>query len=279
MSEQESTRAVGRSEDASYRERIDLGDLAGEAADHLARYAFAAHWVPGQTVADVCCGLGYGTNLLAAAGARKVYGVDSSSAAVDEARCRYGSPRIEFVRADATVDLPLPEVEAVICFEGIEHVHAPEKLLGNAVRCLAADGVALISTPNASAFKGGHSGNPYHITEYARREFEELLSRYFERVKMFFQWSFDAPYDVAWGLGDLVRLATPVSLKHLVRTRLLGNRREGENATERKGLGAAMKWRPYPASYLHLPGLRVEPRTWLAVCGGPKKSAGEEGSG
>jgi 2-polyprenyl-3-methyl-5-hydroxy-6-metoxy-1,4-benzoquinol methylase len=271
MNERESARAAGRSADSSYRERIEVDDLAGEAADHLARYAFAAHWVPGQAVADVCCGLGYGTNLLAAAGARKVYGVDSSSAAVDEARCRYGSSRIEFVRADATVDLPLPEVEVLICFEGIEHVQAPEKLLRNAVRCLTADSVALISTPNASAFKGGHSGNPYHVTEYARQEFEELLSRYFKRVKMFFQWSFDAPYDFAWGLGDLVRLATPVSLKHLVRTRLLRSRREGENKTERRGLGAAMKWRPYPASYLSLPGLRVEPRTWLAVCSGPKK--------
>lgn len=276
MSEEKSTRAVGRS---SYLERVDLDDLGGEAADHLARYAFATHWVSGQTVADVCCGFGYGTNLLAAAGAKKVYGVDSSSAAVDEARSRYGSSRIEFVRADATVDLPFSGVEVAVCFEGIEHVHEPEKLLGNAVRCLAADGVALISTPNASAFKGGHSGNPYHITEYAREEFEALLSRYFKRVKMFFQWSLDAPYDFTWGLGELVRLATPVSVKHVVRTRLLGRRREDGNSTERKGLGAALKWRPYPASYLRLPGLRVEPRTWLAVCGGPRKSAGEEGRG
>lgn len=278
MDEEEPKRAVGGAEAARYRERLDLDDLVGEGADHLARYAFATHWVSGQTVADVCCGLGYGTNLLAAAGATKVYGVDSSSAAVDEARRRYGSPRIEFLDADATVDLPLPVVDVVTCFEGIEHVHAPEKLLANAVRCLAADGVALISTPNASAFKGGHSGNPYHITEYAREEFEALLSRYFKRAKMFFQWSFDAPYDFTWGLWEIVRLATPVSFKHVVRTQLLGKRREGENATERKGFGAAMKWRPYPASYLQLPGLRVEPRTWLAVCSGPK-SAGEEGCG
>ena len=93
MNEDESTRAAGRSGDSSYRERIEVDDFAGEAADHLARYAFAAHWVPGQTVADVCCGLGYGTNLLAAAGAKKVYGVASSSAAVDKVRCRYGSSK------------------------------------------------------------------------------------------------------------------------------------------------------------------------------------------
>jgi len=37
---------------------------------------------------------------------------------------------------------------SVRIIEGIEHVQAPEKLLGNAVRCLTADGVALISTPN-----------------------------------------------------------------------------------------------------------------------------------
>jgi SAM-dependent methyltransferase len=232
--------------------------------------------VPRKTVADVCCGLGYGTNLLAAAGAKRVYGVDSSGAAVDEARSRYRSPSIEFVRADATVGLPLRKVDVVICFEGIEHVQAPEKLLGNAVQCLTADGVALISTPNASAFKGGHSGNPYHLTEYTRQEFEALLSRYFKRVKMFFQWSFDAPYDFEWSFGDLLRLAIPVSLKHLVRTRLLGSRRDGEIETERHAFGVAVNWRPYPASYLSLPGLRVEPRTWVALCSEPTIGVREE---
>lgn len=89
---------------APSREHIEVDDFAGEAADHLARYAFAAHWVPGQTVADVCCGLGYGTNLLAVAGAKKVYGVDSNSAAVDKAAM---SVRI------------ISHREVLICFEGI----------------------------------------------------------------------------------------------------------------------------------------------------------------
>jgi hypothetical protein len=75
----------------------------------------------------------------------------------------------------------------------------------------------------------------------------------------------------AWGLGDLVRVATPVSLKHLVRTRLLSSRRESESKTAHRGLGAARKWRPYPQAIYPSPGLRVEPSTWLAVCSGPKK--------
>jgi 2-polyprenyl-3-methyl-5-hydroxy-6-metoxy-1,4-benzoquinol methylase len=271
MNDRDSTPVVGRPEDARCRERVDVDDLAGDAGDHLARYAFAAHWVPGRRVADVCCGMGYGANLLAAAGAKKVYGVDSSDTAVNEARFRYGSPRIEFVRADVTVDLPLPAVDVVTCFEGIEHVDAPEKLLANAVRCLAPQGVALISTPNGSAFTEGHSGNPYHITEYTCRGFEKLLLGYFERVKMFFQWGYDAPYDFTWNLGAVARLLIPVPLKHLVRTRLLGGRRESDNEAEYRGTGTAMRWRPYPASYLSLPGLKVEPRTWLAVCHGPRK--------
>ena len=52
------------------------------AAEHVVRYAFAAALCRGRRVLDVACGEGYGSAMLAAAGAAQVVGVDISQEAV-----------------------------------------------------------------------------------------------------------------------------------------------------------------------------------------------------
>jgi len=256
-----------------FRERISSGDLAGTAGDHLARYAFAAHWVAGQRVADICAGIGYGANILASAGAVKVYGVDIDANAIDEARRRYGSRNLEFICADAQSGISLPEVDVAVCFEGIEHVKTPGKLLEGMVRGLSEQGVALISTPNGAAAAGGHSGNPYHLREFRRGEFEDLLRAYFGTIKMFFQWGFDGPYDWEWELRNLLRLLVPLRVKRFVRENFLPPASNITTTTSSNWQQprSCVRYRPFPATYLSAPGLRVEPSTWLAVCAAPRK--------
>ena len=74
-------------------------------AQHLARYRFAAQFARGRRVLDAACGEGYGTAILAAAGARAAVGVDIDQPTVDHARAKYG---LDFERADVA-ELPFED--------------------------------------------------------------------------------------------------------------------------------------------------------------------------
>src|SRR5688572_26991292 len=71
-------------------ERFDPASVRGEMTDaeHLARYAWAAQLTKGRRVLDAGCGLGYGSALLAGAGAGSVTGMDIAPAVVEVARGR-----------------------------------------------------------------------------------------------------------------------------------------------------------------------------------------------
>lgn len=60
-------------------------------ADHLARYRFASRSAAGKDVLDIACGVGYGSELLMAAGAKSYTGVDINADEIAYARETYGS--------------------------------------------------------------------------------------------------------------------------------------------------------------------------------------------
>lgn len=71
------------------------------AAEHVARYAFAASLCRGRRVLDVACGEGYGSAMMAAAGAAHVLGIDIAETAVMLARARFGRDGVTFRVGDA----------------------------------------------------------------------------------------------------------------------------------------------------------------------------------
>ena len=79
---------------------------------------------------DAACGEGYGTALLAAAGARSAVGVDLDER-TDRPRRGATTRRPEFVRGDVA-QLPFEDdaFDLVVSFETIEHVPDPECGLG-----------------------------------------------------------------------------------------------------------------------------------------------------
>jgi ubiquinone/menaquinone biosynthesis C-methylase UbiE len=139
-------------------------------AQHRARYVWAARHVRGSSVVDVATGTGYGAAALRAAGAYSVCALDSSLAALEFGRNRYGTSAS---RADAH-ELPLTtgSVDVVVSLETIEHLSRPRTFLREVHRVLRREGRLLVSTPNATLSDGG---NHHHVKEFSRMELEDAL--------------------------------------------------------------------------------------------------------
>lgn len=238
---------------------------SGGYRDHLARYLFAAHFVAGRSVADLCCGNGYGSNLLLAAGAVRVRGIDIAADAIEVARAHYSGPEFELGAVDRPLDLG--EFDVAVCFEGIEHVDDPDRLLAN----MRSAGLALVSSPNAEFFPGGFSGNPHHLREWTRGEFEAALSRHFSEVRMYFQWHYPDPLDLDRSMHTIAKAVLPVALKRRLRSpRAPGPVGAGAAPLAQTGDDRA-NYRVHRTTSLLLtrllPGLRYgKPADWVAVC-------------
>lgn len=151
--------------------------------EHLVRYQLASQLVAGKTVLDVASGSGYGSHLLAKAGAKEVIGVDIDKAAVAEASKNYTAANLRFVvdSAEELAEIADNSVELVTSFETIEHLPNPEKYLQALHRVLTPNGLALISTPNRLVFG---QKNPFHIKEFTKEEFLKILTNHFFSVEL-----------------------------------------------------------------------------------------------
>lgn len=173
--------------EASFVERLASVEDLSDHEDHIARYRFALQWAGNSRVLDLCCGIGYGSFLLAAAGARCVRGLDIAEDAIDAARRQPKLPNLSFELRDVCAGVPeLGTWDLVTCFEGIEHVPSPELLLHNIYKALKPGGLAVVSTPNADAF-GGHSGNPFHVSEMTEAQYRQAVGVHDWKVQWYAQ--------------------------------------------------------------------------------------------
>ncbi|MBN1269815.1 MAG: class I SAM-dependent methyltransferase [Kiritimatiellae bacterium] len=153
------------------------------ADDHIERYRFASGYARGRAVLDIACGVGYGTRLLADAGAVSVDGVDISAANVDYAREHYGSDRARFLQGDIASFGADAAYDLIVCFETIEHVPDHREALVNLKRVLRPGGQLLISSPNRPITSpkarrlSDRPGNPYHVREFMIVELSAELTR------------------------------------------------------------------------------------------------------
>lgn len=158
--------------------------------EHMHRYAWAAPFARGRRVLDAACGEGYGSALLARAGA-DVTGVDLDPASIEHARSRYAAcAGLRFERADvcALDHFADASFDLIVSFETLEHVHAQEAMLTGFRRLLKPDGLLLVSSPdkrNYSDLRGYH--NEFHVRELYRDELEALLGAQFPALQVYAQ--------------------------------------------------------------------------------------------
>lgn len=127
-------------------------EVSQEQVERLAhRYYWAAEYCRGREVLEVACGAGQGLGYIASV-AKSVAGGDITPALVQTARKHYGS-RVKVSEMDAQA-LPYADrsLDAVILFEAIYYLPAPEKFVAECHRVLRPGGVVLIATANKDLY-------------------------------------------------------------------------------------------------------------------------------
>jgi 2-polyprenyl-3-methyl-5-hydroxy-6-metoxy-1,4-benzoquinol methylase len=140
---------------------------------HLERYELACDHADGSRVLDIACGVGYGSRMLADAGASTTVGVDIDNEAVEYARHRYGRDRLSFVVGDADSFNDEP-FDLIATFETLEHVPSEDRFLRRLTELLRPSGILLLSG------SVGETSDFYfhHRRDYEGREYRDLLSKH-----------------------------------------------------------------------------------------------------
>jgi 2-polyprenyl-3-methyl-5-hydroxy-6-metoxy-1,4-benzoquinol methylase len=152
-------------------ERLYKSDLGDVRQDHLARYLWAAERLGDRGhIIDAACGCGYGSSILADRGC-DVTAIDASDVALAYGRKHWDRPSITWSRMNL-LDAPvLPQADAVVSFETVEHLKRPKVFLRAAY---AAAPRLILSVPNETIYPWSRSKNPFHCRHYTR---DQLFKR------------------------------------------------------------------------------------------------------
>lgn len=141
---------------------------------HLERYRYAGnHLVPG-TVADIACGVGYGSHLLVTKYGETITGitaVDIDATSIEYARSKYQHAKIDFTVGNAvTFQCPVL-LNNIVSLETIEHLPEPEKFIQHISTQLAKGGRFIASAPVTPSM----DANPYHLHDFTTRSFKQMF--------------------------------------------------------------------------------------------------------
>ncbi|HVS63979.1 MAG TPA: class I SAM-dependent methyltransferase [Thermoanaerobaculia bacterium] len=145
---------------------------------HESIYRFAARWTAGKRVLDAACGTGYGSALLAQAGASRVVGVDRDRRRIAFAQRRFRTPESSFQVQDCeALDFPEGAFDLVVSSNTLEHLARPARFLSAARRLLVHDGVLVVAVPPiyGPADRQVHARNPHHCSNLTIRQWAELF--------------------------------------------------------------------------------------------------------
>lgn len=145
-------------------------------ADHRMRYEFAIAELQRRGrlghIIDAGCGVGYGSRMLAEV-ADRVTSIELSDDAYAMYREHWQHPKIDFQHGDLLQFECHEPVDAVVCFEFIEHVEFYDAAIQKFSQW---SDLLIISTPNEEVRPHLQEPvNPYHFRHFRPTELEEVL--------------------------------------------------------------------------------------------------------
>jgi 2-polyprenyl-3-methyl-5-hydroxy-6-metoxy-1,4-benzoquinol methylase len=156
--------------------------------EHLGRYLYVADFIKNhvntRSVIDAACGFGYGAELLADAG-YDILAIENNHDMLHHLNFHYGkSKQIKIFQRDLEtemfdkIDFPRP-LKAAICFETLEHLANPEKLVEEFFQILDHDSYLFLSIPNDRYESLDEYGNPvsqFHKRSISKEMMEKMLA-------------------------------------------------------------------------------------------------------
>ncbi len=213
----------------------NLVDFFAKFPDHQQRYEFAIDRIDGNMIiADMACGVGYGTWLMSKK-AGFVVGVDISESALEHANVNFAESNNKFVHGNEYKYQN--EFDVVVSFETIEHMDEKDGdvFLQKIRKSLKSNGRLIISTP-INKTDNKHNVSEFHIREYDDIEFpEKLKSNGFEILEMYGQGSpfHEKLYGKSGrsGIFGLIRFGIhrifPMPVRNFIRNIIMGDPNQG----------------------------------------------------
>lgn len=161
-------------------ERVVALALDNVPPDHVARYQYACDVLaslPGPLFgADVFCGGGYGSAMLAAQLPCTVLAVDGSAESIARASQSYVNLNVFFVQKFFPFVLPPEKFDFIVSMESVEHVEQGETFFGLLVNALKPGGHLIISAPNLDVIDLAKNPYPWHYRHYSCGEILSLAA-------------------------------------------------------------------------------------------------------
>ena len=158
--------------------------------EHVHRYNEALLYINADdTVLDIACGTGFGTDIIAGKTQGKVIGGDIAAGAIKECRGHWQKSNLEFRVLDGTrLGFTDGYFDKIVSFETIEHTGQYREMVAEFARVLKPGGQLILSTPNREVSSpDGIIVNPFHIQEFTCDELNQLLAASFPHVQLFGQ--------------------------------------------------------------------------------------------
>jgi len=167
------------------KKNLDASNSSGARADFMyrnildqKRYIHILGYVNQKHILDCACGVGWGSFLMAKAGARHVVGIDLSSEALSTAKKYYNDLSIEYIHDNIYNYSNSHKFDVITSFETLEHLEDPLKFLKKVSSLSHAETMFFLSTPNGFCFKykTDFPYNPYHKNEFTKEELINLFN-------------------------------------------------------------------------------------------------------
>jgi len=189
---------------------------------HIFAYNYAINQISSNDlVLEVGSGEGYGTNILSKK-AKSIVGLDVDPEAIEHANQKYKSKKCEFTHYTGK-KIPFPDntFDKVISFQVIEHVTDDEQYLKEIYRVLKNNGDYIVSTPNRNhRLKPNQKPwNRFHLREYSPEGLLELLSKKFDKVKIWGIFGVGTAQDIEINRINKIRKIIsldPLGIRHIL---------------------------------------------------------------